>query len=109
VEPKGLKIVLNKVLRNSVDEQTIDRFIRFLDKDKSGKIPYMDFIQRMAEVSNRDHNPFKSVVQRLAYFLESNKQSIKVLLKRLSVKDSSERTDALSPTTENGTSISTFT
>jgi Ca2+-binding EF-hand superfamily protein len=74
VEPLGLKMALKKVVRASVvDEETIDRFIRFLEKDKSGKVNYMEFMQRMAEVSNRDHNPFKSVVQRLAYFLESNK------------------------------------
>lgn len=63
---------LKKVL-NCIDEDSIDRFIRFLDKDKSGKINYMEFMSRMNEVSNRDHNPFKSVVQRLAYFIESNK------------------------------------
>jgi hypothetical protein len=40
----------------------------------------------MSEVSNRDHNPFKSVVQRLAYFIDSNKQSIHSLLKRLATK-----------------------
>ena len=57
----------------SLDEESIDRFIRFLDKDKSGKIKYMEFLARMGEVSNRDHNPFKSVVQRIAFFIESNK------------------------------------
>jgi Ca2+-binding EF-hand superfamily protein len=72
VEPQGLKVCLKKVLKN-IDEDSIDRFIRFLDKDKSGKINYMEFMSRMSEVSNRDHNPFKSVVQRLAYFIESNK------------------------------------
>lgn len=71
VEPKGLKAVLLKTV--SLDEDSVDRFIRFLDKDKSGKIRYMDFLNRMSEVSNRDHNPFKSVVQRVAYFIESNK------------------------------------
>jgi len=82
VEPQGLKSALKKVCKQ-LDEETIDRFIRFLDKDKSGKIQYMDFIQRMAEVSNRDHNPFKSVVQRLNYFLQSNQQTPLMLLKRL--------------------------
>jgi Ca2+-binding EF-hand superfamily protein len=46
----------------SLDEESIDRFVRFLDKDKSGKINYMEFMGRMGEVSNRDHNPLKSVV-----------------------------------------------
>jgi Ca2+-binding EF-hand superfamily protein len=61
VEPQGLKSALKKVLRK-IDEETIERFIRFLDKDPSGKVPYMEFLSRMTEVSNRDHNPFKSVV-----------------------------------------------
>jgi len=85
VEPQGLKIALKKIIKN-VDEDTIDRFIRFLDKDKSGKINYMEFLSRMSEVSNRDHNPFKSLVQRLQYFVESNKQTIHSLLKRLAMK-----------------------
>lgn len=85
VEPQGLKVVLKKLLQ-TVDEESIDRFIRFLDKDRSGKIKYMEFLQRMGEVSNRDHNPFKSVVQRVAYFLESNKQSIASILRRLMSK-----------------------
>jgi hypothetical protein len=63
-----LKFALTKVT-SKVDVQTIERFIRFLDKDKSGKVPYMEFLGNMAEVSNREHNPFKSVVDRVAYFL----------------------------------------
>jgi Ca2+-binding EF-hand superfamily protein len=54
-------VCLKKVL-NNIEEDNIDRFIRFLDKDKSGKVNYMEFMARMSEVSNRDHNPFKSVV-----------------------------------------------
>lgn len=61
VEPQGLKSTLRKVVK-SIDEETIERFIRFLDKDASGKIPYMELMSKMSEVSNRDHNPFKSVV-----------------------------------------------
>lgn len=83
VDPQNLKQVLSKVV-TSVDGESIDRFVRFLDKDKFGKIKYMDFLGRMAEVSNRDHNPFKSVVQRLSYFIETNKQSVASILKRLS-------------------------
>lgn len=43
----------------------------------------MELIHRMGEVSNRNHNPFQSVIQRIAYFIESNKQSIFSILKRL--------------------------
>jgi hypothetical protein len=32
VEPQGLKSALKKVLKK-IDEETIERFIRFLDKD----------------------------------------------------------------------------
>ncbi len=64
-----------------------------MDKDKSGKINYMEFLGRMSEVSNRDHNPFKSVVQRLSYFIESNKQSVHSLLKRLALKRNESDTE----------------
>jgi Ca2+-binding EF-hand superfamily protein len=77
-----LKAVLKKIVK-SLDEDSIDRFVRFLDKDRAGKIKYMDFLGRMSEVSNRDHNPFKSVVQRIAFFIDSNKQTVASVLKRL--------------------------
>jgi len=89
VEPQGLKFALQKVLKK-VDEESIDRFIRFLDKEKSGKINYMGFLKRMAEVSNREHNPFKSVIERIAYFIEQNKQTPFNLLKRLAQKRSAD-------------------
>ena len=41
----------------------------------------------MSEVSNRDHNPFKSVVQRLQYFIQSNNQTVLSLIKRLTSKN----------------------
>lgn len=100
VEPKGLKAVLLKVVSN-VDEDTIDRFVRFLDKDKAGKVKYMEFMHRMGEVSNRDHNPFKAVVQRVAYFIESNKQSVQSILRRLAQKSgNSQVADQVSVTLE---------
>ena len=49
-------------MARGIKEDDLDRFIRFLEKDKSGKIDYMAFLGKMTEVSNRDHNPFKSVV-----------------------------------------------
>lgn len=71
IEPAALKIVL-ATITTGIDQETIDRFVRFLDKDTQGKVNYVAFIERMNEVSNRDHNPFKSVVQRLNYFIQSN-------------------------------------
>lgn len=85
IEPAALKIVLSKVT-NNLDQETLDRFVRFLEKDTNGKINYLSFIQRMSDVANKEHNPFKSVVQRLDYFLMSNQQTSASLVKRLKEK-----------------------
>lgn len=85
VEPAALKAALSKVTAE-IEPEMIDRFVRFLDKDNNGKIDYIAFIDRMSEVSNRDHNPFKSVVQRLQYFIQSNNQTAHSIIKRLSNK-----------------------
>jgi Ca2+-binding EF-hand superfamily protein len=82
VEPAALRIALAK-LTQGIDQETIDRFVRFLDKDTSGKINYVGFLESMNGVSNRDHNPFKSVVQRLEFFIVSNKQTVESLVTRL--------------------------
>ena len=58
--------------------------MRFLEKDKTGRINYMDFLGKVCKISNRNHNPFKSVVSRLSYFLKQNTISAGALLKRLS-------------------------
>ena len=55
-----------------------------LEKDKLGKINYMDFLQKLTGISNRDHNPFKSLVQRLDYFLRQNKLTPIEIMRRLS-------------------------
>lgn len=57
--------------------------MRMLDKDKLGRINFMDFLQKLTGISNRDHNPFKSLVQRLDYFLKQNKLSTYEIIKRL--------------------------
>ena len=72
VDPAAFRLALAK-LTTGINQETIDRFVRFLDKDTQGKIHYVGFMDRMNEVSNRDHNPFKSVVQRLEFFITSNK------------------------------------
>ena len=40
----------------------------------------------MSDIANKEHNPFKSVVQRLDYFLMSNQQTSASLVKRLKEK-----------------------
>ena len=44
VEPQGLKFALKKVLKGngSISDEDIDRFVRFLDKDRAGKVDYMN-------------------------------------------------------------------
>ena len=93
-----MKNALLKVVSNT-DEESVDRFIRFLEKDRQGKINYMEFLSKMSEVSNREHNPFKSVVNRLKFFLETNKLTPHQLLKRL---------QAASSTPDQGVSIEQF-
>ncbi len=48
----------------------------------------MAFLDRMSEVSNKDHNPFKTVVQRIQFFINSNQQTVHSIIKRLAVKNS---------------------
>lgn len=74
--------MLSKVVKKLTYEE-IERFVRFLDKDKLGKINYMDFLNKMCKIANKNHNPFKSVVSRLSYFLKQNNITSVALLKRL--------------------------
>jgi hypothetical protein len=53
----------------SVSKADLERFVRFLEKDKLGKIPFMEFMGRMGK-ANKTHNPFKTIVSRIAFFLK---------------------------------------
>lgn len=75
---------------SDIDQETIDRFVRFLERDINGKIDYIAFIERMSDIANVNHNPFKQIVQRLAFFIESNKQTVSSIIKRLAMKAQSE-------------------
>ena len=85
VDGLALKVALLKVT-SDIDQETIERFVRFLDRDINGKIDYIAFIERMSDIANVNHNPFKQVVQRLAFFIESNKQTVASIIKRLAMK-----------------------
>ena len=41
-----------KEVLTRVDETTIEKFIKFLEKDKRGRIDYTQFIDKMNDVSN---------------------------------------------------------
>lgn len=60
-----------------------------MSKDDDYKIGYNEFIERVCALGNRNHSPFKSIVQRLAYFIESNRLTVPTLLKRLSGDETS--------------------
>lgn len=74
-----------KAVVKSVPVADIERLVRYLEKDKLGKLNYMDFISKMCKVSNRNHNPFKSIISRISFFLKQNSISIASLLKRLAL------------------------
>lgn len=82
ISGQALLNVLTKVVKKLTSEE-LERFVRFLDKDKLGRINYMDFLAKVCKVSNKNHNPFKSVISRLSYFLKQNNITAVALLKRL--------------------------
>lgn len=65
LEPHELKLALMKVVgpNNPVmKEDTVDRFVRFLDKTSNGRVNYMKFIETMSKLGNKEHNPLKTLV-----------------------------------------------
>jgi Ca2+-binding EF-hand superfamily protein len=78
-----------KAVVKSVPVTDLERLVRYLEKDKLGKLNYMEFIQKMCKVSNRNHNPFKSIISRISFFLKQNSISIGNLLKRLAIASDS--------------------
>ena len=57
--------------------------MRQLQRDDKNKIAYLEFLERMCALGNVNHNPLKSLIQRLRYFMESNKVNVNSLLTRL--------------------------
>lgn len=57
----------------------------------------MEFIDKMCKTSNRDHNPFKSVITRLKFFLKQNNVSAFDLLRRLSQNTQADAIPNLGP------------
>ena len=74
----------------SVDELSIEKFIKFLEKDKKGRINYTELFDKMNDLSNKEHNPFQQVIRRLKYFMTQNNLDSPGLLKRLSVSEQRE-------------------
>ena len=54
-----------------------------LPRVEKQKIVYVDFLDQITQVGNRNHNPFKALIKKVDFFLHSNQISILELLKRL--------------------------
>ena len=87
IEMKG---ALTEIL-TTIDEFSLEKFIKFLDKDSRGRIDYTQFLNKMNIVSNKNHNPFSQVVHRIKYFMKQNNLSQKELIKRLIVSEGKEQ------------------
>jgi len=57
--------------------------VRQLPKVNDNKILYVQFLDLITSVGNRNHNPFKSLIHKLDLFLDSNKLSLEQLLTRM--------------------------
>jgi Ca2+-binding EF-hand superfamily protein len=58
-----------KAVVTSVSHADLERLVRYIEKDKLGRLNYMEFMQRMCKISNKNHNPFRSIISRLSFFL----------------------------------------
>lgn len=62
--------------------------MRQLPRDDKNKVAYLEFLDRMCALGNSNHNPLKSLLSRLRYFMESNKVNVNTLLTRLGGSES---------------------
>ncbi len=64
--------------------EDVERYVRFLEVDTLSKISYLKYIEELSTNVNRNHNPFRAIINRLAYFLQHNNVSPADLLSRIS-------------------------
>ena len=64
-------------------DNEIEKFVMHLPKKKSQKICYISMLDQITGGGNKNHNPFKSLIKKLDFFLESNKITVEDLLGRL--------------------------
>ena len=91
ITPENLESCLKQATGGSqsrFSDENIRKFVRQLHKDDQNKIPYIEFMDRTCALGNSNHNPLKSIIQRLTFFMESNKVNVKSLLTRLGATDS---------------------
>ena len=64
--------------------EDVERYVRFLEVDSLNKISYLKYIEELSTNVNRNHNAFRAIINRLAYFLQHNNVSPADLLARIS-------------------------
>ena len=58
-----------------------------MDFNTVGKLSYIKYLEELTQQVNKNHNPFRSIVNRLAYFLKHNNVTSAELISRIT-KDS---------------------
>lgn len=79
--------MLMKVTRGKFTDEELIKFIRQIRKDENYKINYQEFLERIILIGNKQHNPFKTLMHRFAFFLDQNKISVRELIKRICKDD----------------------
>jgi Ca2+-binding EF-hand superfamily protein len=82
-----LTTVLKQIVQSASGED-LERYVRFLETDTMGRISYVQFLEQFTKQVNKNHNPFRTLVNRLAYFIKHNNVSVAELLKRIGSSDS---------------------
>ena len=80
---KDLTKALKQVV-NQVSGEDLERFVKFLEVDALGKLSYIKFVEDLTANVNKNHNPFRAIINRLAYFLKHNNVTPTDLLARIS-------------------------
>lgn len=88
MRPKELLRILQQVTDSKYSEEELKKFIRQLQKDDNFKIGYIEFMDRVTAIGNKEHNPLRSLMHRLAFFLEQNSIGAESLVRRLSLDGS---------------------
>lgn len=63
--------------------EQIEDFVAQLPKVDNQKILYVGLLDLVTSVGNKNHNPFKTLVRKLDFFLHTNGTAIPELLERL--------------------------
>ena len=73
-----------KQVVSSVSAEELERYVKFLEVDSLGRLSYLKFLQDLTANVNKNHNPFRAIINRLAYFLKHNNVTPTDLLSRIS-------------------------